>query len=204
MASKPPDRQKNEAPLARATDAMVPVRQFESAGKLADQDSEMPSVEQADRLGHSFARLAPPGAEYAPPPPSLLQAKLQRAEEDASRVMRPSGSGSPLPDKVRTKMESSFGQDLSGVRVHQGPEAKSIGAMAYTRGSDIHFAPGTYNPSSSSGQKLLGHELTHVVQQRAGRVRAPAGAKIPINADRGLEREADVHGAKAAKGESVA
>ena len=98
-------------------------------------------------------------------------------------------------------METSFGQDLSGVRVHQGPEASSIGAVAYTRGSDIHFAPGAYNPGTSGGQKLLGHELTHVLQQRAGQVRAPAGAKIPINSDRTLERDADARGAKAARGE---
>lgn len=200
MAVKPPDRQQDAAPLAKAAASMLPMRPFEPADRTS---AETPSVELADRLGHNFGRLAPPGAEYAPPPPSALQAKLQRAEADASSVLRPSGSGQPLPDKVRSKMEGSFGQDLSGVRVHQGPEASSIGAVAYTRGSDIHFAPGTYNPGSSSGQKLLGHELTHVVQQRAGRVRAPAGAKIPINSDRGLEREADVYGAKAARGEPV-
>ncbi len=200
MALKAPDRQQDTAPPAKAAD-LLPVRPFEAEGKTVDAAPET-GLEQAERLTHDFGRLAPPGAEYAPPPPSALQAKLQ-ARESAESVLKPSGAGTPLPDKVRTKMESSFGQDLSGVRVHQGSEAPSIGAAAYTRGSDIHFAPGTYNPSSSSGQKLLGHELTHVVQQRAGRVRAPAGAKIPINSDRGLEREADVHGAKAAKGEPV-
>lgn len=201
MASKSPEPQRDAAPLIEAATRALPVRPFAAADRIGDS-VEAPAPEQADRLGHDFGRLAPPGAEYAPPAPSPLQAKLQRREA-AESVLRPSGAGQPLPNKVRGKMESSFGQDFSGVRVHQGPEASSIGAVAYTRGSDIHFAPGAYNPSSSSCQQLLGHELTHVVQQRAGRVRAPAGARIPINADRGLEREADVHGAKAARGEPV-
>ena len=200
MASRSPDRLPDAATLAKAAVGVLPVRQFDRA---SSRGAEIPSTEQADRLGHHFERLAPPAADYGPPAPSALQAKLQRAQADAESVLQPSGAGRPLPDGVRTKMESSFGQDLSGVRVHQGPQAASIGAVAYTRGSDIHFAPGAYKPNSSSGQQLLGHELTHVVQQRAGRVRAPAGAKIPINSDPGLEREADVHGAKAARGERI-
>jgi hypothetical protein len=51
----------------------------------------------------------------------------------------------------------------------------------------------------------LGHELTHVVQQRAGRVTVPAQHKgLPINADPALEQEADEMGAKAARGELAA
>ena len=202
MALKPPEHQQDDAPLAKTVSEALPNRSFDSGPSRAGALG-MPSVERAERLGHDFGELPPPASSYAPVPPSALQAKLQKAEADASKVMRPSGAGKPMPDKVRTKMESSFGQDLSGVRIHQGPEASSIGAVAYTRGSNIHFAPGAYNPNSSSGQKLLGHELTHVVQQRAGRVRAPAGSKIPINSDAGLEREADVHGAKAARGEPI-
>jgi len=79
-------------------------------------------------------------------------------------------SGSPLPPPVRHQMETSFGADFSAVRVHQGPQANMIGALAYTRGENIHFAPGQFDPHSSAGQELLGHELAHVVQQRAGGV----------------------------------
>lgn len=113
-------------------------------------------------------------------------------------VMRAPSGGSPLPAPVQRKMEGALGQDFSGVRVHQGPEAESIGADAYTRGEHIHFRPGLYSPGSPSGQRLLGHELTHVVQQRAGRVPVPAGGGVPVNADPGLEGEADRLGARAA------
>ena len=115
-------------------------------------------------------------------------------------VMRAPSGGSPLPAPLQTKMEGAFGQDFSGVRVHQGPEAASIGADAYTRGEHIHFRPGLFSPDSPSGQQLLGHELTHVVQQRAGRVPTPGGGGVPINADPGLEAEADRLGARAAAG----
>jgi len=52
----------------------------------------------------------------------------------------------------------------------------SLGAQAYTQGTDIHFAPGQYQPSSQGGQELLGHELAHVVQQADGRVKATTQA----------------------------
>ena len=41
---------------------------------------------------------------------------------------------------------------------------------------DIYFAPGRYQPHDSAGLELLGHELTHVVQQAQGRVLAAAMA----------------------------
>jgi hypothetical protein len=66
-------------------------------------------------------------------------------------------------------METSFGQDFSSVRVHHGHEATMLGAQSFTHGNDIHFAPGHYDPLSAHGQELIGHELTHVVQQRQGR-----------------------------------
>lgn len=81
-----------------------------------------------------------------------------------------SSSGSPLPGPVRHRMETAFGTDFSAVRIHQGPQAAMLGAQAYTTGSDIHFAPGQYDPHSGAGQQLLGHELAHVVQQKQGRV----------------------------------
>ena len=84
-----------------------------------------------------------------------------------------SGEGSPLPDSLRHNLETTFGADFSSVRVHEGHGATLLGAQAYTQGSDIHFAPGLYQPYTPEGEHLLGHELTHVVQQREGRVLAP-------------------------------
>ncbi|HEX3760046.1 MAG TPA: DUF4157 domain-containing protein [Kofleriaceae bacterium] len=114
------------------------------------------------------------------------------------------GAGAPLPATVRAKMEAAFASDFSAVRVHEGGEAAAMGAVAYAHGNDLHFRPGAYDPHGAAGQELIGHELAHVVQQRNGRVQAPAQAKgAPHNADPALEAEADAMGARAARGEST-
>jgi hypothetical protein len=102
-----------------------------------------------------------------------------------------SGGGRALPDAVRGKMEAALGADFSNVRIHMGPQAERIGAVAFTMGNDIYFAPGRFQPDTAQGQQLLGHELAHVVQQRAGRVRNPMGAGVAVVQDRTLEAEAD-------------
>jgi len=118
---------------------------------------------------------------------------------EAFRVpMRQKSGGLPLPDDVRAKMESAFSADFSDVRVHIGRDASAIGAIAYTWGSNIHFAPGQYNPHTLQGQKLLGHELWHVVQQKSGRVKNPFGGGVAVVQDNALEAEADRMGIKAA------
>ncbi|HZS39407.1 MAG TPA: DUF4157 domain-containing protein [Polyangia bacterium] len=119
----------------------------------------------------------------------------------AAATPKAAGSGQPLPAPVQQKMERSFGADFSTVRVHQGPQAEAMGAEAYTEGEQIHFRAGRYDPASASGQEVLGHELSHVVQQRAGRVAVPQGKGAPVNADAALESEADAQGARAARGE---
>lgn len=50
---------------------------------------------------------------------------------------------------------------------------------------------------------MLGHELAHVVQQRAGRVQGTQAMGLPVNLDENLEREADRAGADAAHGRKV-
>ncbi|MGE3545848.1 MAG: DUF4157 domain-containing protein [Kofleriaceae bacterium] len=113
------------------------------------------------------------------------------------------GGGAELPDGVRASMEASFGVDFSAVRIHEDDLATELGAQAYTQGTDIHFAPGYYDPVSPQGAALLGHELAHVVQQAQGRVAplADGAHDRSINDDAALEAEADVRGAAAAHGE---
>lgn len=120
---------------------------------------------------------------------------------DADAVAgQPASGGSPLPDAVRGKMERSFGADFSGVSVHQDGRAGAMGAQAYAQGDHLHFGPGQYDTSSHAGQALIGHELSHVVQQREGRASVPQGKGAAVVADAGLEAEADRHGELAAQG----
>lgn len=103
-----------------------------------------------------------------------------------------------MPDEVKAGMEKNFDDDFSSVRVHAGSsQAEEVGALAYTQGDDVHFAPGHYQPSTARGKELLGHELTHVVQQREGRVDITGEiGGMPVNDDPTLEEEADEMGAK--------
>lgn len=112
----------------------------------------------------------------------------------------PRGGGVPLDASVRGAMEASFDTSFADVRIHRDGAAESLGAIAFTRGADIHFAPGSYSPNTASGRSLLGHELAHVQQQRAGRV--PTGADL-INDDPVLESEADHLGERAAAGSAA-
>ncbi len=79
------------------------------------------------------------------------------------------GGGQPLPTNQRTFFESNMGRDFSSVRIHidskAADTARSINARAFTLGQDVVFGAGEYSSGSSSGRRLLAHELTHVVQQ---------------------------------------
>lgn len=124
----------------------------------------------------------------------LLQGKFEQP------VQAKSENQTGIPDNVRQRMEDSFGTDFSSVRVHpESSKAPEVGALAYTQGTDIHFAPGQFKPETSAGQQLLGHELTHVIQQAEGRVQPTTEiGGMAVNDNEGLEHEADVLGAKAA------
>ena len=79
------------------------------------------------------------------------------------------GVGQPLPPSTRAPLESQFDRDFSSVRIHTGRHASDssrlIQARAYTWGPDVVFGSGEFAPDSRAGQRLLAHELTHVVQQ---------------------------------------
>jgi hypothetical protein len=127
----------------------------------------------------------------------LLGEEQESTQRSSVKDIVGHGGGQPLDDVVRSDMEGRFGQDFSGVRVHTDGQAsesaRSVNAHAYTVGNDIVFAGGRYEPGSSTGQRTLAHELTHVVQQRSGPVEgSPTGSGIKLShpADR-FEQAAD-------------
>jgi hypothetical protein len=176
--------------LVQMLEAMTPAPPSrEVPGRVSGEDPHIarqrvtgprPPLPRGDRIQAFFGRRDGAGA--------------QGHGRGAGADLGPQGAGTPLQEPVRQKMERAFGQDFSDVRVHQGPRAAALGALAYTQGTDIHFAPGQYEPESPAGQALLGHELAHVVQQRQGRVSTTTQARIAgagVNDDPALEREAD-------------
>src|SRR3954469_4622058 len=138
---------------------------------------------QVDR-GENAESRRPPVVRPQAPHVSLTLA-LQRGAGNHALARALGSATEPLADGVRGPLEAAFGSSFRDVRVNRASSAAAaLGAEALTRGSDIHFAPGRYDPEGAAGRDLVGHELAHVVQQRQGRV-APG-----LSLDRGLESEA--------------
>jgi hypothetical protein len=101
------------------------------------------------------------------------------------------GGGTSLDAGVQDRFSGSLG-DLSDVRVHTDDTAdrlnRSVSARAFATGTDVYFAKGEYNPGSADGDKLIAHELAHVVQQRGAPSSGPLTVSQPGDA---LETEAD-------------
>jgi hypothetical protein len=78
--------------------------------------------------------------------------------------------GEVLPEAIRTQMGEALGMDFQNVRLHRDTRtatvAVNLGARAFTKGEDIYFNRGEYNPDTGAGRHLIAHELTHVKQQR--------------------------------------
>jgi len=110
------------------------------------------------------------------------------------------GNGEPLGDSIRAPLESQLGRDLSQVHIHSDHEADSLSrevqARAFTSGSDIFFRQGAYDAHSQEGKSLLGHEVTHVVQQGAAGPNKPQPANrsasvhaSPVRKTAGIQRQ---------------
>lgn len=133
---------------------------------------------EADRAADNIARGAPPGVASTGPAGLERNAERPAALPATERATGGRlGAGHPLDSTTRAFFESRFGHNFGDVRVHADTRAdaatRSVGARAFTSGSNVAFGAGQYAPHSGAGRSLLAHELTHVVQQTHGRV--PAG-----------------------------
>ncbi|HEU4326898.1 MAG TPA: DUF4157 domain-containing protein [Roseiflexaceae bacterium] len=118
----------------------------------------------------------------------------RKSADDRSLPEIPEGNGTPLPATVRTLFEQVLGRPLGHVLVHLDPDAdkaaRLMGTQAFTVGSDIYFANGYFAPGTPAGDRLLVHELLHVIQHNSGRT-SPALGKGPVSdPNEPLEQEA--------------
>jgi len=107
-------------------------------------------------------------------------------------VLQQKENNTGLPDNLKEGVEDLSGFAMDDVKVHYNSDKPAqLNALAYAQGTDIHVASGQ--------EKHLPHEAWHVAQQKQGRVQATMQMKegIPVNDDKGLEKEADEMGAKA-------
>lgn len=118
----------------------------------------------------SRSPAAPAPAPASVSAPVSTSASRDSAPQPLNLLQRSLVGGAALPASLRARMETGFGTSFSDVRIHTGgAAAMATGrarAEALTSGSDIAFAPGRYRPGSAAGDRLIAHELAHVVQQR--------------------------------------
>ncbi|WP_192918602.1 eCIS core domain-containing protein [Salinigranum salinum] len=127
---------------------------------------------EAERVSKAVVRGSVTSTTASTATPPTIQRRAVGSGRTADSDVSPPGGGRPLPASVRTYFEPRFGTSFEDVRVHTGPRAaesaRAIHARAYTLGTDVVFGAGEYAPETPAGRQLIAHELTHVLQQRAG------------------------------------
>lgn len=210
-------------------------RQYARQAEFVLGRADDPLEHEADRIAEQVTRMPYSRGSTATSPLQLSRkcaACVEGAEEQDEKTLRTARNGSaeaassdapdivrdvlrspgePLDAVTRDLMESRFGQDFTGVRVHIGAgaasSARALNAQAYTLGNDVVFGAGKYSPNSADGRRLLAHELAHVVQQGAmsakklatnegrepGSFARPAGASAREPASEIIRRSESVH-----------
>ncbi len=146
-----------------------------------------PLEHEADRVADQVMRMPAPASVLSSAPEQVSCKCAECEEEEEKLQMKEAGPeaatgeapasvhevlrspGQPLDAATRGFMEPRFGQDFSGVRVHSdaaaAQSARDVNAHAYTMGHNIVFDAARFAPGTHDGQRLIAHELTHVVQQ---------------------------------------
>ncbi|MEO6897939.1 MAG: DUF4157 domain-containing protein [Caldimonas sp.] len=127
----------------------------------------------ADRVQRACADCEPPKEET--PVLGMVRKAAEEGSDVGAVTAAPDVSslsdtaGEPLANDIRADFERFFAADLSRVRVHTDRSAErtaaAIGALAFTRRTDIYFARGRFDPRGAEGRRLLAHELTHTLQR---------------------------------------
>lgn len=162
--------------------------------KLAIGDVNDPLEHEADRVADQVMRMPNSGPSITGAPPQISR-KCAACDEEGTQTLqtKPAGfpkaaanaapsilhevlrsPGQPLNTSTRAFFEPRFGYDFSKERMHTDSKAaisaRSLNALAYTVGHNVVFGAGQYAPGTRAGQRLLAHELAHVLQQQSGLV----------------------------------
>ncbi len=159
--------------------------------------------------GMARAAHAPAVAAPATPQPNAHWQALSLASARAP-LAAASGAGEPLPQDVPARL--GMAHDFRHVRVHTdaaaAQAARALKARAFADGSHLVFGAGQFRPGTPAGDRLLAHELTHVVQHDEGRLRGPAAAPLALSQDgdavEAEARDAEARAAPRAAGSTAA
>ena len=118
--------------------------------------------------------------------------RAMRREKRADAPTMPSLNlvgGKRFDPEVQARFEAAMGHDFSGVRIHTDgmahSKAREVNAHAFAVGRHIFFGPGEYQPGTPDGDRLIAHELTHVVQYDENRLgQLPGDRDVSLPTDR--------------------
>ncbi len=166
----------------KVEDGIIQPMQIQRMCKACDEEITQRQLEESDEQlqakfnDESIQRQEEDEEEEAIQAKESLGQTPQLNTSIESRINHLKGGGQPLDKATRSFFEPRFGRDFSSVRIHNTEPAadvsRSINARAFTWDNNIAFGFGEYQPQSRNGKRLLGHELTHVIQQN-GTVTAP-------------------------------
>ena len=170
---------------------MARADRVQRAGEPEEEELQMARADRVQRAAVEDDELQMARADHVQRAEVGL-AGGQLSGDASARINQQRGAGAPLDGGARAHMEQTFGADLGDVRIHTDQPAaelnRSVGARAFTVGSDIFFGAG----SAPSDRGLLAHEMTHVMQQRGGIARSATDAGLTVTAaDDAHEREAE-------------
>lgn len=129
------------------------------------------------------------GNQTLMPPP--LQFKIDQSGNSESK-----NSGNENNTGLVTQLNEAFSTDFSSVKINtNSKQAEDLGAHAFASGNNVHFAPGKFQPDTSEGRELIGHEFAHVQQQKTSNIKSTNQKNgVGINDDKSLEADADAKG----------
>lgn len=166
----PNDQYEREAD--RVAEQVMRMPDSKSVTNCRECDERLQRKERSDDSGAVDAETNRQGQSRpsgSRPLPNAGRSRRTPASTPDTELRRATGRGKPLGERDRNFMERRFGADFGDVRVHTGRKAarmnRMLNARAFTHGRDIYFGAGAYRPGTSSGRRLLAHELTHVIQQ---------------------------------------
>lgn len=180
------------------------LRSVGAQAKLTIGAPDDPCEQQADRVADEVMRMPEPALK-----PGILnssttpfiQVKTAGKIPDGQQIPPIvhdvlSSSGQPLDARPRSFFELRFGHDFGKVRLHTNARAKAsaqaVNALGYTVGNHIVLGEGQNGSETMAGNRLLAHELTHVVQQSATGIAVNHALQRKKNSEFSDEQKAEV------------
>ena len=203
--SNPPARQEAAGRPKPPTQTHLAAPPGALQAKLTVGPANDPLEQEADRVAEQVMRMPDPETAVTAAPPRISRKCAGCEEEEAKKLQTKSAAstdavgreapaivhevlrspGQALDSHTRAFFGRRFGRDFSQVRVHSGTaagqSAQEINAYAYTVGHNIVFGSGRFAPGTHEGQRLIAHELTHVVQQSGGQALRVARESEPVS-----------------------